>query len=29
MPYIVDLTFYRYEFEQNKNRLKDIQFLIY
>ena len=27
MPYILDLTFYKYEFEKIKNRLKDIQFL--
>ena len=27
MPYIMDLTFYEYEFEKVKNKLKDIQFL--
>ena len=27
MPYILDLTFYRYELEKMKNILKDIRFL--
>ena len=27
MPYILDITFYEYEFEKIKNKLKDIQFL--
>ena len=29
MPYILYLTFYKYEIEQIKNTLKDIQFLKY
>ena len=27
MPYILELTFYKYEFEKIKNKLKDIQLL--
>ena len=27
MPYTMDLTFYKYDFEKIKNKLKDILFL--